>query len=400
MLFQIPEAGPNAGKLVAYVVNHPTFGGGSNAPGHVHDHKTLVQILTGEEKGPDLVAKEIAHNATFDISVEGPKGVYPSASFDQHIPDLGDVIAKATPAIKNAARGGLDRTFIQNVVTVDRGIVRAKDVTTWDQGGYPLSGNADEMGVRAPSPAIVKFMGSDVQGHMATEVVVEISDAEQVQLKSDHDSRFNGLKKGSANPSYPNIPARTVEILISSYESPGAKPTPWGLDFQWLFQAAGYGAADLAGSEFTAWVEAGRGYDANLFDAERTAFFGAQGTIGRPFPYIESADSLMPLEPLTNWPVIFACLGGKIAAADTVTYSKKTDAAGAVTETVKIESGAPAAQKKSAMRKAAVKKAAVKKAAVKKAPGKKTAAKKATGKKTTGKKTAAKKTGTKKKRAR
>ena len=369
MLFQIPEAGPNAGKLVAYVVNHPTFAGGSKAPGHVHDHKTLVQILTGAEKGPDLVAKEIARNATLNITVPGPKGVFPSSSLNQHIPRLSDVIAKATPAIKNAARGGLDRTFIQNVVTVDRGIVRAKDVSTWDQGGYPLSGNADEIGVRAPSAAIVKFMGSSLHGHMATEVAVEISDADEVQLASDHDSRFNGPKQGSAG---------TVEILISSYESPGAKPTPWGLDFQWLFEAAGYGSADLAGPEFTAWVGAGRAYDANLFDAERTQFFGAQGTIGRPFPYIESAAALMPLQPLTNWPNIFACYGGLLDAADTVTFARTTDKTGAVTESVTIK------MKQAAVKKAPVKKAAVKKAAVKKSGAKKTAAKKTVTKKKRG----------------
>ena len=400
ILFEIPETGSNAGKLVAYLINHPTFAGGSKAHGHPHDHNTEIQILTGEERGTDLLPTDLVRGATLDIIVRGPKGVSPSLSYDQHVPDLGVVIAKGTPAIRNAGKGPLNPDFIQNVVTVDRGIVRAKEVTLWDQGGYPLSGNADEVGERAASPAVVKFMGSSVRGHTATEVVVEIADTEEVELKSDHDRRFNGPKRGSANPSDPHVPAETVEILITSYERPTDKPTPWGLDFQWLFEAAGYRAADLAGPEFTTWVEAGQAYDRDLFDAERRLFFGPQGTVGRPFPYVESATSLTPLQPLTNYPNIFVCLSAKMTSAEPVTAARTTVAEGAITETATIETGTPAAARKSAMRKAAVKKAAVKKAAVKKAAVKKVGTKKTGAKKKTvaKKKTAAKKTGAKKKR--
>jgi hypothetical protein len=319
MLFQIPETGPNARKLVAYFINHPTFEGGAKAHGHPHDHDTEITILTGEEKGPDLAPKDLVRNAVLDIIVPGAKGVSPSLSYEQHVPDLGDVVANATPVIRDAPKGPFNRNFVQNVVTVDRGNVRARAVTVWDQGGYPLNGNSREIGDRAPSLAVVKFMGSSIRGHMATEVVVEISDADEVQLKCDHDSRFNGPKRGSANPSDRHMPARTVEILLSSYERPTDKPTPWGLDFQWLFEAAGYERADLAGAEFAEWVRAGRAYDSDLFDTERTLFFGAEGTTGRPFPYIESAASLTPLQPLTNYPNIFVCLSAQIASTQIVT---------------------------------------------------------------------------------
>ena len=70
-------------------------------------------------------------------------------------------IEKATiPTIPKAGRRDPDRTLIQNIVTVDGGIVRARNVTTWDEGGYPISGNRDEIGNRADLLAVLKFMGS------------------------------------------------------------------------------------------------------------------------------------------------------------------------------------------------------------------------------------------------
>jgi hypothetical protein len=307
-LFQFPETGPHAGKLVAYLINDAE----SAKTRPEHDHDTEVLILTGEERGNELVPKILTRDATLDITVPGPKGARPSTSFRQHVPDLGAVIEKATPAIRNAGRRAPNIGLIQNMVTVDRGIVRVKDVTVWDQGGYPLSGDSAEIGERATSPVAVKFMGSTVRGHIASNVAVEI-DAEEVQLVCDHDNRFNVPKRGSANPTDTHILPGTVEIRITNYERAG-KPTPWGLDFQWLFQAAGYNEADLGGTEFEAWVVAGRAYDSKLFDEEREMFL-RDGTVGRPFPYIESTDSLTLLHPLTNPPRYLICVNAELASS-------------------------------------------------------------------------------------
>jgi hypothetical protein len=285
------------------------------------------------------------------------------------VPDLAAVIAKATPTIRNAGRGDPNRSLIQNVVTVDRGIVRVREVVAWDQGGYPLSGDPAERGQRAISPAVAKFMGSSVRGHLASEIVVDIDDAQDVELKCEHDRKFHGRKKGSANPSDPHVPARTIEILVSNYEPASAKPTPWGLDFQWLFEAAGYHEAELGGPEFDAWVKSGYAYDQELFENERAMFLsGASRSIGRPFPYMESAGSLTPLQPLTNYPNWWVCVFAVVPSGYTVMYTEtiKQPDGTVITREWKLVPGALAVQKKSAIKKAPAKKAPVKKTATKK----------------------------------
>lgn len=320
MIFQIPETGANAGKLVAYLINKPGFADAKRR-GHPHEHDAEIQILTGDEPENDRGPKRLTRNAKLDILVpRDKKGVKPGRSFYRHVPDLAEVIGKATPAIRDAGRDKPNPALIQNVVTVDGGLVRVKEVVGWDQGGYPLSelsGNRGEPGERAMSPALAKFMGSSVRGHMASEIVVDI-DAEGVELQCDHDNRFRGPKNGSKDPKDPHLPAGTVEIVVQNYEPASEWPTPWGLDFQWLFEAAGYREANLAGDEFTAWVGSGRAYNRNLFDVERTLFFGADGTMGRPFPYIESAASLTVLQPLTNAPNYWVCVFALVAGTYTM----------------------------------------------------------------------------------
>jgi hypothetical protein len=364
------------------LVNNPEFNGGSKA----HDHDTEVQILTGEEDGPARVPQVLKRKATLEILVRGQKGVIPRDSFYHHVPDLAHVIANATPAIRGAGRGDPNRDLIQNVVTVDGGIVRVRDVTVWEQGGYPLSGDPDEVGQRATSPAAVKFMGSTVRGHIATEVVVEI-DADQVDLKCDHDNRFKGTKKGSAKPKDPHIPAETVEILISSFERPADKPAPWGLDFQWLFEAAGYREAELASPEFDDWVRRGQAFDSKLFNDERRMFLrGEKNTRGRPFPYIESARSLTPLQPLTNYPKILVCVHGLMAAPDTTISHESVVLPDGTTRLrewqLEPDARAAEASTKGAPAKAPVMRAAPKKGGAKEGTPKKEPAKKAAGKRT------------------
>jgi len=393
MLFEMPETGPNARKLVAYLINDAGFGG--TTPGHPHDHDAEVQVLTGKERGIDLQPTRLVRHATLDILTRGQSGVIAGSSFDRHVPDLGIIIENATPGVRDAGRGTPNKGLIQNVVMVDGGTVRVKDVMGWDQGAYPLSGDRRERGERPTSPTLVKFVASSVQGHMASEVVVEIDD-DEVELRCDHDQRFTGVKQGTDDPVDPHMPARTVEILITNFERPGDKPTPWGLDFQWLFEAAGYNAADLSGPEFEEWVSAGRVYDADLFKRERAMFLRGQRdneTIGRPFPFIESSDALSQLQPLTNVRNILVCV---FAKTSTPMFSSTLTAQPA-SETPKSSALQPAAAKKQAVRKPAVKEAAAKKPSVKKAPAKKSAAKKAPAKKTSAKKAPVRKPAPKKK---
>ena len=327
VLFQFPETGPNVGRLVASLINNRALTGGfENAsrpqPGHgrhEHDHSAEIQILTGEGPGHDPRPRLLRPDVDVDIVVRGEKKITRARSFDRHVPDLAAVIANGIEPVRTAGRGEPNTTLIQNVVTVDRGVVRAKNVIDWDQEGHPLSGNPAERGERPGSPVLVKFMGSNVRGHMASEVIVEIDDADQVDLRSAQDPKLNGPRRGTGRPSH-RVPPETVEVLVTNYEFRRDRPVAWGLDYQWLFETAGYRPAELAGPEFEAWRRFAVNYDQESFESETAVLLGGPNhTVGRPFPYIESVDALTPLQPLTDQHNPPVCLHGYIRISETIT---------------------------------------------------------------------------------
>jgi hypothetical protein len=138
---------------------------------------------------------------------------------------------------------------------------------------------------------------------MASEVVVEIDDATGIELQqsSGKASRaLNGSRKGPVRPNH-RVPLDTVEVLVTNYEFRREGPVAWGLDYQWLFETVGYGEAALGGDEFTGWSAFAERYDPSSFISETDLFLrGRANPFGRPFPYIESVDSLSPLRPMTD----------------------------------------------------------------------------------------------------
>jgi hypothetical protein len=306
-LFQLPDS--PQGKLVAYLINKPELTGGlavSSKPQqghgrHEHDHSAEIQILSGEGEGHDPRPVLLEPNLNVDLVVTtGNKGVTTAPSFDRHVPDCETIMANGIGAIKNVVRGTPNTKLIQNVVTVDAGVAHVKRVINWDEEGYPLSGNRADRGERPGAPALLKFMGSSIRGHMASEVVVEV-DAQEVTLKSkSKDKRLNGKKKGSNSPNH-RAPIGSVEVLVSNYEFRRDGPVAWGLDYQWLFETVGYPAADLSGPEFDAWSIFARSYDRESYESERALLLGGTNhTEGRPFPYIPSVDSVTLLRPLSD----------------------------------------------------------------------------------------------------
>ena len=317
ILFNFPKAGEaNAGKLVACLINKPEFTGErENAirrhgePGkHEHYHSGEIQILSDEEApghDPKPVLLDPPENGVrqdVDIIVPGDdqKPVRTAPSFDNHVPELETIIEKASDAIKGAGRTEPgNRKLIQNVVTVDRGVAHVKNVINWDENGYPLAGKQAPPRQRPGAPVLLKFMGSTVRGHMASEVIVEIAHATGVDLQSNN-KRLKGPRNGPRRANH-RVPLDTVEVLVTNYEFRRDGKIPWGLDYQWLFETVGYNAARLQGDEFTGWSSFARRYDRESFERETDQFFGgSQDPIGRPFPYIESEDSVALLRPLTD----------------------------------------------------------------------------------------------------
>jgi hypothetical protein len=311
MLFRFPRAGEdNEGKFVALLIN-PALGGTARAAAKPsrrgpRDHLGTIQIVRGADDDV-LVPKRLP--ARVDIAITGGPPLTRAPSFDAHVANLETIISKGTKDVQSAnqPKGQPKPELIQHVVTVDRGLVRVKDVMAWDEGGFPLEGGRGN-GNRASAPVLLSFVGSRVDGHMASEVIIEADDDDvvEVQLRSSdkQDKDLNGPKTGGPKPGHRHVPPNAVEILVTNYEPPSNKPSAWGLDFQWLFETAGYNVADLStDGRFNDWVTMGTRYNPDLLNEERRTMLqgpGDNNTIGQPFPFVSSTASITPLKPLAS----------------------------------------------------------------------------------------------------
>ncbi len=351
MLFQFPETGVDAGKLVALLVNKRSATHGTSIPNPKaknakarpweHHHNPEYQVLSdrasdvveksdGEAKA-DIVPTGLPLGVNLEITVPNPpSGTLPdpaaivkARSFLRYVPNLDNIIDHGSPEVlklKEAKRRpNLTEDLVSNIVKVNRGTAFVRDIVIWDEAAYPLSGNRFDRGERPRMPAVAKFMGSGVSGHMASEVIVQIDDANTVDVhayrklatpkgkkaaKQERETVHKRGHKGFAGPN-PHVSEDTVEIVVSNYEFQRGAPVPWSLDFQWLFEVAGYGEADLAGREFDAWAPFARKYHEKHFNGDRGHLLGNNGTlpdntVGRPFPYLESHEALAPSTALTS----------------------------------------------------------------------------------------------------
>jgi hypothetical protein len=231
--------------------------------------------------------------ANIDITIPGDGEVMKSRSFEAHVPKLSAVAAKSN---NQAIRGGRapDDGFVRNVITVNRGVIRARNLVTWDSGGFPLAGR--DPADRPSEPAQVKFLGSEVSGHMANECVLEVLDQDSAKISAS-DKELQGTHESVRAPN-PHTSNDTLEILVSNFEYQRRRPVPWGMDFQWLFMAAGYAAGDLSGRELDDFKAFGRRYDVPLFEEDRRTLLPLD-PVGLPFPYvIENATT--PLSALAE----------------------------------------------------------------------------------------------------
>jgi hypothetical protein len=310
ILFRFPQKGEvDEGKIVAQLINDPALTGatpkttkplaGDRRP-HEHNHLPELQMLWGDGPPGQVVPISLDPGVRVEIELPQPKRISRAQSFIDHCPNLPDIIARADPRFDK--RQDPRTELIRNVVTVDSGTIRVRHLVTWDEGGFPLGGEGQPTGVRPATHALLKFMGSNVWGHMASEWVIDAEKADEVWVKQLRDGQV--IKKNHLTTSrFPNhrVPDDTIDILINNYEMQGDRPVPWGLDFQWLFEAAGYGEADLANlpdGEFETWAAFAEKYDPDLFRSDIEALL--RGTSGRPFPYILPKGALPGLKTLPD----------------------------------------------------------------------------------------------------
>lgn len=287
VLFRFPKQGPDAGKLVAELISEPD----SKTPGP-HHHQTEIQLLTGERA---TVPRRLGRGDRIDITIPGKGEVERSASFVAHVPRLSEIATKSTdPSLQKGRNASGNPGYVRNTITINRGVIRVKNLAMWDEGGFPIGGKPGE---RPVEPAEVKFLGSTVQGHMASECVLEVSDADEISVSGGSDKEIGGRHRSARAPN-PYTSSDTVELLVSNFEFQRRRPVPWAMDFQWLFLAAGYSAATLPADEFARFRQFASTYDGALFDEDLATLLPDQ-TRGLPFPYIVGAPR-MPLKALAE----------------------------------------------------------------------------------------------------
>jgi len=309
VLFRFPTDGDDANKLVAELISEPvdrTHPQG--VPPGQDDHEAEIQIVTGANV-QQLLPQGLTREARVDITIpDPPAGTVPTfdrvirraPSFDAHVPKISR-LARQTP--EPLRPGQPDNRYVRNTITVNRGVIRVKDVVIWDEGGFRLTptpppGNIlpADIGLVPATAAQVKFMAVEVRGHAANECVVEVPETDIVVLESQAHPQLS-KKYQSVRKRNQRAQNNTIDILFRNYEYQREKPVPWGMDFQFFFARLGYGTVDLdAAGELTTFDTNGRRYDPRLLADDRRSLLPVND--GHPFPYIISENSLGKLVPL------------------------------------------------------------------------------------------------------
>jgi hypothetical protein len=133
---------------------------------------------------------------------------------------------------------------------------------------------------------------------MASECLVDIEGVTNLAIREGRSS--TGLRQ-LGQPDV-NASEDMVEIIFTNYPNRSLRAVPWGMDFRWLYDAAGFTPADLSGREFTRFEQFARAYDNNAFqyDFDHLLDDGNGRPLGHPFPYVVSYSTLKPLSPLTD----------------------------------------------------------------------------------------------------
>ena len=318
VLFQFRRTNQGADKLFAFLLTDPTTmpGGAPGRPRAVippglNDHEAEIQVVTGED-ARQLVPRGLRHRTRIDITISGADGARRSPSYDEHVPVLSVLAARTNPPLQRVdppadnplpdnpddADRRLDWRYIRNVVTVNRGLLRVKDVVIWDEGGFPLPGaGAGVIGTQPAAAALVAFAGAKFGGHAANECVLEVPDTDIAEIRSPGNPEI-ARKYQSMRQRNQRAQSNTTDILIRNYEYQREKPVPWGLDFQWQFAAASYNTLEFTDADLAEFRRIGTNFDPRLFDEDVSSLL--PGNTGHPFPYIVSVGDSRPLRPLND----------------------------------------------------------------------------------------------------
>jgi hypothetical protein len=190
------------------------------------------------------------------------------------------------------------QTFVPTSVTANRGTIRVREIVTWDAGAFPLPFDGSA-GVAIQVPAEVKFVGSNVHGHMASECVIDVESANRVMIGGTLVTLRKGERHGGNRGDHSlRVPPRTVEILITNFPPQRAKALPWSAHFRWLFEAAGYRPVVLSNDDLKPFIDRAGEYDPDALKADMPLLVGSAGSF--PFPFIEMVAPDFKLNPVNH----------------------------------------------------------------------------------------------------
>ena len=287
VLFRIENEGTQDGRIVAQLIDDKSMSGSMSA----HAHQAEMQVLTGK-MGQSLVPVPLERGVAIELTADGEEYVKAAPSYRQYVPKL-STIAGGRFSLSNPRNDN----FIRNRIIVNRGTIRAKELVTWDAGGYPLDGSPGT-GANVVAPVNVRFMFSGWARAVASECIIDIEEESGLSISGDR------VTAEVADHDDQHVPPDTVEILITNLPPQRRKPVPWSVHYQWLFKAAGYEPASFDQSELaefmgSAWAYAKNRANANPENqrAKILEFLGADlpflsdGT-ALPFPYLSMPRSL------------------------------------------------------------------------------------------------------------
>lgn len=246
--------------------------------GH-HKHQGEIQVFDGTNDGDGLIALKKGEDVAIGIDNRNKNYVKVLDSYDKFMPKL----LRIANSLGLPVPPAFNDDFISHTVTINRGVVRVREVGDWDGGSIAIPAILRD-GEAVYQPAKVRFLNANVYGYVATECVVEVEDANSVTIAGPSQLKRKYTGKSMASR---RVAEDTVEILITNYAPQQAIALPWTLHYRWMFEAAGYTAPiALGGPELDALKSFGKAYDKESWVCESEMFLGPDGDErGYPFPY-------------------------------------------------------------------------------------------------------------------
>lgn len=308
------------GQLIANLLNDQGAKG-------VHNHEPQMRVI-GRAAAP--VSRSIT-GYTINLNQGGggaAGGVVRDPTFNDHVPSL-RAIDPAGPTGKEYP------SLVAARVVVPEGRLHVSGLVTWpsDRVAAPPTGTRPGQPQSLHWPAQVRFVGSNLRGHMANECTIDTDwDTLDVLAKTIGEPSpapgpepvfpdnpiqpVTTAKYGAANATFSQqIEPDWIEVLVTNFAPQREYSVPWSLHYQWMFRLRGFAASPLSG--YDSFAARANGYGPSTsppppgrgreLDEDLTLFPGVAAN-GYPFPYIHfptaySYSGPRPLQDPFNRPI-------------------------------------------------------------------------------------------------